>query len=222
MSSSIGCYVSGIFAAAQFYADDMCIVAPSIKGLQSLLNICSSYCAEWDICLNSKKTKNLYFGKATTVNHVTTLNGSPLEWVNEWKYLGVVLRSGPRYGCSVSERVKSFYRSLNSILRVDGRSDDMVLLRLIESHCVPILTYAIEMTDVSNRDERRSLRVAYNSIFRKLFGYRYFESVTNLQHSLDRLTWEELVEKLRSGFFNRARACADGTLVRLLTNLHVT
>ena len=57
-----------------------------------------------------------------------------------------------------------FYSLLNSILRVKGRSDDMVLLRPLEANCVPILTYAIENTNVANRDERRSLRVAYISI----------------------------------------------------------
>lgn len=92
----------------------------------------------------------------------------------------------------------------------------MVLLRLIETHCVPILSYAIEVTVVANRDERRSLRVAYNSVFRKLFGYRQFESVTNLQHSLGRQTWEELVTKRKSSFFQRIFSCEQGTLVREL------
>ena len=215
-SSGIGCHVRNVFAAALLYADDMCIMAPSLKGLQRLLNICSSYCDQWDICLNSKKTKNMFFGKSTTINFKSSLNGAPIEFVSEWKYLGVVLKSGSRFGCSVKERVKSFYRSLNSILRVEGRSQDMTLLRLIESHCVPILTYAIEMSVVANRDERRSLRVAYNSIFRKLFGYRYFESVTNLQHALGRPTWEELVKKRESGFFIRARTCDEASLVRSL------
>ena len=83
-------------------------------------------------------------------------------------------------------------------------SDDVVLLRLIEAHCVPILTYAIEIIFVANRDERRSLRVAYNSIFRKLFSYRSYESVTNLQHFLGRKTWEELVDSRLNGFMHRA------------------
>ena len=120
----------------------------------------------------------------------------------------------PAFGCSVADRVKSFYRSLNSILRVEGRSEDMILLRLIESHCVPILSYAIEIVHVADRDERRSLRVAYNSIFRKLFGYRPFESVTNLQHALRRCTWEELVERRRVGFMTRAKSCQSSSLVR--------
>ena len=92
----------------------------------------------------------------------------------------------------------------------------MVMLRLIEAHCVPILCYAIEMTDVAYRDERRSLRVAYNAIFRKLFGYRVFESVTNLQHALGRPTREELVKKRKSGFMTRARFCDDRSLIRAL------
>ena len=62
-SSGIGCYIRNVFAAALLYADDMCILDPSLKGLQRLLDICSSYCVQWDVCLNPKKTKNMLFGK---------------------------------------------------------------------------------------------------------------------------------------------------------------
>ena len=213
-SSGIGCHISSTFAAALFYADDMCILAPSMKGLQRLLIICGQYCARWDIGLNAKKTKNMFFGKKLAPVHKLTLNSAEIEWVHEWKYLGFILRSGPRFSCSVKEKLKSFYRSLNGILRVEGRSDDMILLRLIETHCLPILTYGVEVIHLTQRDERRSLRVAYNSVFRKIFGYRIFESVSNLQHSLGRQTWEELVERSCRNFLRRAQSCPSGTLVR--------
>ena len=77
------------------------------------------------------------------------------------------------------------------------------------------------MTDVTNRDERRSMRVAYNSIFRKIFGYRRFESVSALQHALGRLTWEELIENRKQGFFRRARLCERDTLVNILSHRRV-
>ena len=192
----------------------MCVLASSLRGLQKLLDLCSAYCIEWDICLNVKKTKNLYFGKKLSFNFKPVLNDTPIEWVKEWKYLGVTLKSGPRFNCSITERVKAFYRSLNSILRIEGHSEDMIMLQLIETNCIPILTYAIETVHVINRDERRSLRVAYNSVYRKLFGYRIFESVTDLQHSLKRPTWEELVDQRRSGFLRRARLCDCASLVR--------
>ena len=77
------------------------------------------------------------------------------------------------------------------------------MLQLLETHCLPILTYAIEIIAVANRDEQRRLRVAYNSIFRRVFNYRSWESVTELQHRLQRLTWEELVSKHKSRFDER-------------------
>ena len=209
-----GCYFFNIFAASLFYADDMAILAPSIKGLQLLLNVCESYCSEWDICLNAKKTKNLYFGKRTTALCKTSLNGKEIEWVDEWSYLGVSLRSGKTFGCSVSERIKKFYRCANAIFRIDGHSDDLVMLSLVETHCVPLLTYAVEIVHVADRDERRQLRVAYNSIFRKIFSYRWSQSVTALQHFLSRPTWEELVEKRKLCFLQRLKQCPIDSLPR--------
>ena len=76
-----------------------------------------------------------------------------------------MLRSNKQFNCSVTDKIKKFYRCANSILRIDGRSNDMVMLRLIETHCIPLLSYAIEVVNVADRDERRQLRVAYNSVF---------------------------------------------------------
>ena len=156
----------------------------------------------------------MFFGKKLEPIWKLKLNGAEIDWVPEWKYLGVTLKSGVRFGCSVKDKIKSFYRSLNGILRVEGRSDDLILLGLIEAHCIPILTYGMEVIHVSQRDERRSLRVVYNSVFRKIFGYRVFESVTNLQHALKRQTWEELIDGRCRNFLLRAQSCPSGTLTR--------
>ena len=194
----------------------MAILAPSIKGLQHLLLICEAYCEEWDICLNAKKSRNLYFGKRTLISYTITLNGKKVDWADEWVYLGVTLRSSKRFDCSIHERIKKFYRCSNAIFCIDGMSNDIVMLRPIEAHCVPVLTYAIEVVDVLDRNEKRQLRVAYNSVFRKIFNYRWSESVSALQGFLGRPTWEQLVEKRRSGFSNRLLCSNSDTLARRL------
>ena len=122
------------------------------------------------------------------------LNGRKIEWVDQWVYLGVTLRSAKTFDCPIKERLKKFFRCANAILRIDGKSNDTVMLHLVETHCVPLLTYAIEVIHVTNRDERRQLRVAYNSLYRKIFGYRWSESVSALQSFLGRPTWEQLVQ----------------------------
>ena len=201
--------------AALLYADDMALMAPSLKGLQTLLDVCGSFCRDWDICLNPKKTKNMAFGKKTAKLCPLFLDGNCLEWVLQWKYLGVMLRSHKRFDCCIEEKLRNFYKCLNAILRIDGRSDEIVMLRLLEAHCLPILTYAIDVIVVSDRDKNRKLRVAYNAIFRKVFSYRYFESVRELQGCLGRPTWEELVERRKECFLSKlrlTRTCASNFL----------
>ena len=112
-SMRVGCHVRNIFAAAFFYADDMAVLAPSLKGLQRLLDACASYCSEWDIKLNTKKTKNICFGKGKTPTHCVHLNGSVIPWEEKCVYLGVTLKSG---ASCMKEILRKFYCSLNSII----------------------------------------------------------------------------------------------------------
>ena len=88
------------------------------------------------------------------------------------------------------------------------------MLRLLEAHCLPILAYAIEIIFVSDRDDKHQMRVAYNSIYRKMFDYAYHESVTLLQHSLGRSTWEELVQDRKTKFLDRLKICPPNSLLR--------
>ncbi len=97
--------------------------------------------------------------------------------------------------------------------------NDMVLARLLEAHCIPIISYAIEVNHVRDRSDRRKLGVAYNSVHRKILDYNYNEISTQLQHYLGRPTWEELIEKRKSDFFYKLSQCPNDTLMRTLQML---
>ena len=154
------------------------------------------------------------FGKGQSPSFTLSINGLQIPWVDKCSYLGVSVKSGPKFSCCVKDKLASFYRALNGIIRIEGRPDELVMLRLLEAHCLPVLTYGIELIHVADRDDRRQLRVAYNSIFRNLFRYSYNESVTDLQHSLSRPTWEELTAKREKRFIDKCRLCPDSNLVR--------
>ena len=141
----------------------------------------------------------MFFGKGTAPSHHLSLKGNEILWDAKCSYPGV------SFGCCVKETLAKLYRSLYAIIQIGGRSDEMVMLRLLATHCLPILSYATEVIVVSNRDDKRQLRVAYNSIYRKMFGYSYRESVTLLQHTLGRLTWEELLEDKKKSFLTRCK-----------------
>ena len=155
----------------------------------------------------------MYFGKKCSLPHKLCLDGKEIEWVESWDYLGVTLKSGKLFNCSILDRIRKFYKCSNAIFRIEGRSDELTMLRLVESHCVPLLTYAIEIVHISDQRERNKLRVAYNSLFRKIFSYRHFESVRELQGLLCRPTWEELIDKRKVGFCNKLQHLPSSSLV---------
>ena len=218
-SKNVGCHILSVFLAALIYADDMAILAPSVKGLCILLEACSEYCLEWDICLNAKKSKLMYFGRRCSGLFTPSLDGSPLEWVDSCAYLGICLVSSRRFKCSVIDRIQKFYKCANAIFRIEGRSDDLTMLRLVETHCVPILTYGVEIVEFLDASQRSKVRAAYNSLFRRIFGYRNFESVTDLQLSLARPTWEMLCHLRKAGFIHRLSQCHAGSPVHLFSVL---
>ena len=140
-----------------------------------------------------------------------------IDWVDEWVYLGVTVLSDKKFSCSVTERLQKFYKCANSIFRIDGYSNELTMLRLVETHCVPLLTYGIEIADISDPSERLKLRVAYNSLFRKIFGYRRFDSVRELQGFLGRPTWEELVERRKNGFMQKLHFFPSDSIMHCFT-----
>ena len=74
------------------YADDSCIIAPSVAGLQKLLNICCDYAVDNTIIYNKTKSKYMCF-KPRKLQKLSVppiyLNGAKLRLVNQVKYLGV-------------------------------------------------------------------------------------------------------------------------------------
>ena len=199
----------------------MALLAPSLKGLQRLIDICNEYCAAWDIRLNSIKTKNMFFGKGSVPTYNLKLGSEEIPWVTHWKYLGVVLASGPSFGCCVKETLTKFYKSLNAILRIEGASDEMVMLTLLEAHCIPILSFGIEVLHVSDRDIRRKLRVAYNAVYRRIFSYTRRESVSELQRSLNRCTWEDFCKKRVQSFMDGCSLFPRDTLMHFIYSLNL-
>ena len=164
-----GCHIVELFIACILYADDVCLLAPTRKSMQILLDTCSEYASTWCIKYNEKKSKIMYLGKNpdSFSCQPITLNGDPLEFVSEWKYLGVTLTSDNGFYCSAKKPRSSFYCSVNSVLNVMRKPSQVVLMKLLYSICVPILTYACDVATYHYK-EKQSLHVAVNDAIRRI------------------------------------------------------
>ena len=155
----------------------------------------------------------MYFGKkfdSFTCSSIT-LNDSPLEFVSEWKYLGVLLKSDSRFNCSAKKCRTAFFRSSNSILNVLNRPSETVLMKLLYNVCVPVITYACDVVSFHYK-EMESLHVAVNDAIRKIFSYNRWESIKTLRESLGYHSVTEIFAYRRRSFESKLSHIGNSAL----------
>jgi hypothetical protein len=160
---SVGCKLNTIRHNVQGYADDLTLLAPSIYGLQLLID--KMFVMLNDLCmkLNTEKSVCMVFKTKmlTEFNPVFHLNGKLMTVVNSVKYLGIELRSDLGNAKDIVRVEKSFLKQFYSIFRKFSSADKHILAFLFQSHCMSL--YACELWDdiKGSNAEFKSLAINY-------------------------------------------------------------
>ena len=90
-SVNVGCYISLVCCCIFLYADDILLVAPTVTGLQTLLNVCEQELIDLDMRVNVKKSNCIRFGKRFNepCAELASVHGGSIKWVDSCRYLGV-------------------------------------------------------------------------------------------------------------------------------------
>ena len=102
-SSGSGCVIGNYYAGCFGYADDLLFLCPSRTGLQEMLKIAQDYVKEHNIAFSThpdpakSKTKGIIFSRKPLrySPDPLVLDGNPLPWIEQAKYLGNTLSSIP-------------------------------------------------------------------------------------------------------------------------------
>ena len=179
----VGCHIINLFLACIFYADDLCLVAPSRGAMQKMLDVCSEYCSEFCLTFDVKKSKILLFTKEKDlVIDKLLIDGKTLEYAKEGKYLGVTIVAGTKLTFASKPALSAFYRSVNCILSALQKPNELVLINLLYSNCFPILSYAEAIEFPSG--EMRDCNTALNDAIRRIYRYNRWESIRSLRLQL--------------------------------------
>ena len=198
----IGCHIGKLFLASIFFADDICLIAPTRSALQELMTCCSEYCKSFALEFNPKKSKIMIFSKSRTnleTLQPIVLNGTNVDYVQSIKYLGVTICSRPSFSYSAETDLRSFYRAVNSILNVINGPNEVIKMHLLFTNCVPILTYACAAKEFPAR-EMTSCNTALNDAIRKIFSFHRWESVRTLREGFGYKSLIELFANAKRKF----------------------
>ena len=219
-ASGFGCHVIRIFIACLFFADDIVLLSPSRRGLQSLLDICVAYCKKYCLDFNVKKSKIMVVGKnlSDTVNPIL-LGDAPLDFVSQYKYLGVTVQAGRELTFSVVDVLRSFHRAANSILRSQVKPHNTILMKLLYTNCVPIITYACAVREFSASDMRRC-HVAVNNAIRFIFSFGTWQSIRHIRIEHGYKSIYEIFSIAKTKFLVTAKASYNTIVSHLASTIN--
>ena len=81
------------FMGAFSYADDLSLLAPSLKAAQLMLRICEDYAKEYDVIFNATKSVLLLYNvPRDSTNVELKLNGNTLKQYDKATHLGSDIR----------------------------------------------------------------------------------------------------------------------------------
>jgi hypothetical protein len=130
------------------------------------------------------------------------LNDKQLMWVTKLKYLGVTLVAGSSFSVCLDSVRRSYFGAVNALNAQCKYVNEPVKLHLFESYCLPILLYGIDCINLSSR-QIHELNVCWNNAYRKIFGYKCYESVKTVIYFMNRIDFTKLYDLRRLMFVNR-------------------
>ena len=113
---SAQCYIGHMSFAGSGYADDVVIMAPSVRALQELLYISESFAIEYNALFNASKTMCMKIGNNFREPRVdVTLHGTALVWKDKVKHLGNILTHDLRDSADVTLKTGIFISQVSRL-----------------------------------------------------------------------------------------------------------
>ena len=165
--SGAGCWVSNHFVGCVAYADDLSLIAPSRKGLQTLIDTCEKYAVEHDVQFNGQKSQFMVFGgrECKRRNNRLFVGNNIVEESNNGIHLGHKLSTIDR-DYMTSSAIGQFWKSFN-IFRADfGHIRPFLQCKLFKQYCCSF--YGAPLWDL-NSSVVKKVCVAWRKALRKLW-----------------------------------------------------
>jgi len=214
--SDLGCHINNLFIGCILYADDILLTSASVCMLQTMLDICIDVSTDLCLSFNCSKSQCFIIGQNGISNLANLqLGGKELSWVSKLKYLGVVLVSNNHFSFCLDSMRRKFFAAVNALNSHCKYVAEPVKLQLYESYCLPILLYGLDCVNLSVR-QVHELNVCWNNAYRKIFGFKQWESVKMLIFFMQRLDFRKLYDLRRLLFAYKLRHLQHDVINALL------
>ena len=180
-NSGVGCIVSNVIVNHLAYADDMILLAPSSRALQSLLNICSLYAVHHDITYSTEKSFCMIsWPKRFLYKFIPNffLQNDKLDFVSEYKYLGVMVNDKMNDDSEIGKRMRFIYATGNMVTRKFSNCSINCKVLMFQTFFSQVYCSALWASFKVSSYNR--IKISHNDIFRSLMQVPRWESASAL------------------------------------------
>ena len=218
---NIGCNIDSFLLNHLFYADDLCIFAPSTRGLQLLIDMCVKIGTELDICFNAAKC-NVMFFRCKYLKDCAVPNfymgNILLSECDSFLYLGHFLTSDGTDDLDIKRQFKAIYARGNSLIRKFHMCSNYVKSLSFNSYCSSM--YTCHLWRSYKQATFRKLNVAFHCSFKQFLNVSRYES-NSLIFSTNRVnTCPEVIRKSIFSFYCRIVVNANEIISRITHSDH--
>ena len=139
------------------FADDICVLCPSVRWLHRILGVCQAYAESHGIIFNCNKTVCMTFkakSAKSTATPVLKLGGQYVNSVDQYKYLGIVLDTELSDDKDIQRQLRYQYCAANKLRASYSWCSNAVKNVLFRSFCTPCMhhNYGVISGSHASRD----------------------------------------------------------------------
>ena len=170
------------------YADDMALLDNTKDGLQETTDLLCKYAAQAGLRINAKKTEVMAIAKNTSQRPFTkegtvdiTVEGSPVQQVSDFTYLGVIISSDGTIDRELSARIRKAsgaFNQLNNIWK-NRNIQTNTKIRIYKAAVLTILLYGSEVWNTTKKQHHR-LEVFHQRCLRRILRIKWYHRTRNV------------------------------------------
>lgn len=174
-----GIWVGGKLLKDVRFADDQGMLAGSEVGLQKIMDSLNNTALEYNMKINVKKTKVMRVSKEVGGNINITIDGTKIEQVKSFKYLGHTITEDGRCEVEIKSRIAQAKEAFSIRKELMTKSlKRSTKIKIVKTLIWTILLYGAETWTLKKEDIRK-LEALEMWLWRRMERISYTEKVTN-------------------------------------------
>ena len=168
-SRGLGCQIGFMCFGILMYADDLILISSSVTEMQKMINVCTDELDKLDLSINIKKSVCIRVGRGVkNVCSELTVGAVTIPWASNMTYLGITIKSSVKFLIDLKICRTKFYRSFNSVFCRICKANELLIVSIVKTFCVPTVMYSVEALDL-NASQLNSLDFLMFQAFGKIF-----------------------------------------------------